>query len=174
MDLINDIAVRDRQAREERMQSSEETRLVAAHNGDVLEIEGFQCVRVSTLSDLFQVPKNIICLISDDDASLAEAITRDLDVNGCEFAQLVDIPGQSSAFEAAKWLGAFKQISFVKIMADIADQRLMEESMSKEELEMSMAKKQHQQRARKDGEIRPLADFDRDVKDEDLDETVEA
>lgn len=161
MDLINDVAARNSKELQERLSSYETTVMILAHNGDLPDVTDFSVIRVSAVSDLASVKTGVIVAIGDDDVRLAEMMSRYPDILGFNIVLLTDVPGQESAQDVVATFGAIKSLSLVKILADIADKRLIEANMSASELEASVAKRQDSLLRTKAGEIRPLIDFDR-------------
>lgn len=161
MNLIAEVANRESKDLQERLESYESTVMILPHNGDLPEIEGFKVVRVSTIHELASITGGDIVCIDDDSYQLAEIFNKYPDMIGFNVVVLNDVPGQVTATRVAAQLGLFHQLSFLRIVNDIADRRLVESNMTEEELQLSAAKRQDSLLRTKSGDIRPLMDFDR-------------
>lgn len=150
-----------------RLEEYNESVLVMSHDGDLPEIDGFHVVRVTTFRDMVLAEKPAIVAIGADATELAEVLgTHPLTV-GLNIINLFDVAGQKPNMDVSSWLASLRDVSFVKILNDIADDELVKENMTKDELNHSAAKKQMDQIKTKDGSVRELIDFDRSFNPED-------
>lgn len=168
MNLIEDIAERDKDERALRMKQFDLTILVMSHEGDVAPAGGFDIVRARTLKEFANAEPKRIYAFDGEDTRLCEVIVAAQDVFGFNIRLVESFPDQHSNAEIDAILASLPRVDFLRLLGDIADQRLLEESMTEAELSISRAKKQHSERVNKEGEIKPLMDFDRSFTDEDL------
>jgi len=150
-----------------RLEKFDTTILVMSHEGDVDEAGGYSVLRARTLKEFAHAEVGVIYAFDADDVRLVEVIVAAQDVLGFKISSVESFPGQKSSEVISSVMAELPRVDFLRLMGDIADQRLINESMTESEREASLAKKQHHQRANKRGEVKALVDFDRSFKDED-------
>lgn len=173
MDIIADIRNREQAELAERLASYDETVMIMSHDGDIMDVPDFQVARAKTIKDLVTVPPGTIVAIGTDDVDVASCVMDYSEILGMNIAVIQDVPQQVSSPEVSAKLGMFRPVSFMRVLNDIADQRLVEQNMTTMEIELSQAKKADSMLRTKSGKIRPLIDFDRSFEDG-PDEEVEA
>lgn len=166
MDIIADIRNKEQADLAERLASYDETVMIMSHDGDLMEIPDFQVVRAKTIKDLVTVPPGTIVALGTDDVNVASCVMDYSETLGMNIAVVQDVPQQIPSSEVSAKLGMFRPISFMRVLNDIADQRLVEQNMTAMEIEISQAKKADSMLRTKSGKIRPLIDFDRSFQNE--------
>lgn len=161
MNLIADVSKRESAELQERLSEYESTIMFVSHNGDLFDIDGFTVIRVKTVVDLAHAQPGFIIALGDEEVRIAELVRQYSDVLGFNAVVLDDVQGQASSSIVDAELGQFHHVSFLRVLNDIADKRLVEANMTKSELDASVAKRQDSMIRTKAGEIRPLIDFDR-------------
>lgn len=161
MDLIKAAADKAKKDLADRVSVFETTILLMSHDGDVSEAGGFEVVRARTLREFVLAEPGRIYAFDEKDIRLVDVIVGAQDVLGFRIVAVNSFPDQRSDQAVNAVLAGIPQMDFLRLMGDIADQRLVEQSMTETEREASLAKKQHSQRVNKDGDIKPLIDFDR-------------
>lgn len=160
MDFITDMSKNQRLELQNRLAQYETSLMVMSHNGDVPVITGFNVMRVTTMLDALTVELPAVVVLGDDAQDLAYVFgARPLAV-GVNIIRVIDVPGQQPSALVDAELGALHEVSMVRVLNDIADEQLVKANMTSAELELSETKRQEAQRARKDGTVRPLVDFD--------------
>jgi len=165
VDLIKDVEDRNKQELAARVSRFDTTILVMSHSGDVTTAGGFEVVRARTLKEFVEAEPGRIYAFDAYDLRLVEVITSAQDVLGFKIVAIDSFPDQKSDASVNAVLATLSHVDFLRLMGDIADQNLIEQSMTTLEKENSIAKKQHAQRVNKHGEIKPLIDFDRSFDD---------
>lgn len=168
MDLIQQIRDREKQELEEKLVEFDTTILVMSHTGDVAPAGGFEVVRARTLKEFMNAEPQKIYAFDDEDEELAKLIVTFPDAIGFNVRYVESYPDQHSAASISAIFASLPRVDFLRLLGDIADQKLMLDSMTESEREQSIAKRQHAQRANKEGEIKPLIDFDRSFAEDDL------
>ncbi|ACM91121.1 P7 [Pseudomonas phage phi2954] len=161
MDLIKEISDRNKKELADRVSVFETTVLVMSHSGDVSTAGGFEVVRARTLREFVLAETGRIYAFDEQDVRLVDVIVGAQDVIGFRIVAVNSFPDQNSDQAISSVLASLPQMDFLRLMGDIADQRLIEQSMTELEREQSIAKKQHSQRVDKHGDVKPLIDFDR-------------
>lgn len=166
MDYILQMTKSKQDELQTRLSDYQESVLIMSHDGDLPEVSGFNVTRVQTLTDIIKAPKPAIVALDGSAVELAEVIGKYPLTIGLNIINLFDVAGQSPNAEVSSWLASLRDVSFVKILNDIADDQLVKANMTQDELLHSSAKKQMNEIRKKDGSIRELVDFDRSYKDE--------
>ena len=161
MDFIKDALDRQQAELQDRLNGYENDVLLASHNGEIPVIDGFTCARVTTIRELVTLSAPCIAFLGDDEAQLAEAIGAHAAVIGVGMVRIKDLPSQNHSALVDGSLAMIRELSFIRVMNDIADQRLIEENLTEAERAASQAKREEHARRRKDGSVKALIDFDR-------------
>lgn len=169
MDYITEMSNTQKNDLQERLRDYSESVLLMSHDGELPELTGFNVVRVNTMRDIITAERPTIAVLGEDASELAEVIGKYPLVLGLNIVNLIDVPGQSHNASVSSWLAAIRDVSYTKILNDIADDQLVKANMTAAELEFSGAKKQMDQIRTKSGTVRPLIDFDRSFAEDDID-----
>lgn len=166
MDLIKAAEDARRAELADRLEKFDKTILVMSHEGDVDEVGGYTVARARTLKEFAHAETGVIYAFDFEDLRLVEVVVAAQDVLGFKVSSVESFPGQRSSEPVSAVMAELPRVDFLRLMGDIADQRLINESMTASEREASLAKKQHAQRANKHGEVKALVDFDRSFTDD--------
>lgn len=161
MDFIKDALDRQQAELQERLSDYEDSVLLASHNGEIPSIDGFTCARVSTVRELVSLPMPCIAFLGDDEVALASSLGADPAVIGVNMVRVKDLPSQNHSATVDGALAILREVSFIRVMNDIADQRLIDQNQTEAERLASQTKREESTRRRRDGTVKPLIDFDR-------------
>lgn len=169
MDYITEMSKNQKEDLQDRLREYNESVLLMSHDGELPELAGFNVVRVTTMVDIILAQRPTVAVLGEGAEELAEVIGKYPMTVGLNIVGLIDVPGQSHNAGVSAWLAAIRDVSYTKILNDIADDQLVKANMTAAELEFSGAKKQMDQIRTKSGAVRPLIDFDRSFAEDDID-----